>query len=110
MYLVYGLSLNRIIFGIWYTVYLKTEKYLVFSILFFLAPQIVFGYSNTGLNIFPNSFTNFLNKMSCMRQICLSYLPFSKILYTIQYLVFGIQIVGPNSTIRIQYSDFLDTL
>ena len=30
-------------------------------------------------------------------------------LYTIRYLVFGIQIVGPNSTIRIRYSDFLIT-
>ena len=28
---------------------------------------------------------------------------------TIRYLVFGIQIVRPNSTIRIKYSDFLDT-
>ena len=34
---------------------------------------------------------------------------FPKILYTIRYLVFGIQIVRPNSTIRNQYLDFLDT-
>ena len=30
-------------------------------------------------------------------------------LYTIRYLVFGIQIVRPNSTICIRYSNFLDT-
>ena len=33
----------------------------------------------------------------------------SKILFTIGNLVFGIQIVRPNSTICIQYLDFLNT-
>ena len=31
-------------------------------------------------------------------------------LYTIRYLVFGIQIERPNSTIHIRYSNFLDTV
>ena len=60
-----------------------------------------FGYSNTGLNICTNSFTNFKTKCLVWDKnvdfICL----FSNILYTIRYLVFGIGIVLFVISIRI---------
>ena len=76
LYSVFGLSQYRIVFSIWCSV--------------FLAPQIVFGYSNTGQNICPNSSNFFLNNMSSMTNVLILLAFFAKfcILFGIQYFVF----------------------
>ena len=75
-----------------YKDFLNTKNYSVFSSWLFCT-QIVLGYLNTGLNTCLNSFTNFQNKMSCMRLICL--------FYTILCLVSYIQIVRTNNVFGI---------
>ena len=80
---VFGIRIFLIPNSIWY------------SIFGFLAPQIVFGYSNSW--------------MKYLSQYLYFCFIFTKILYTFCYLIFGIPIVRMNSSIRIQYSDFLDT-
>ena len=97
LYLVIGFSQYRMVFDIWY--------------LCFFAPQIVFGYSNSWTKYLFKQFHIFSeqNVLSWTNTFFLLVYYFYFFLFIIiWYLVFGIQIFRPNSTISIQYSYFLD--
>ena len=99
------------------------QQYSVFGIRIFSIPNSiqysVFGFFDTPnsvrvfeqLDRIPVRIVSHIFRTKCLvwdKYLYFSFI-FSKMLYTIRYLVFGIQIVKPNSTICIWYSNFLDT-